>query len=75
MDLIDRHRAIECMFEEMPGLTFYGVLRVLRNLPTVDACVPLLCKDCVYYQPNSWCIFHSREMRAIDFCSRGVNIK
>lgn len=32
-DCISRAEAIDGMFAEMPGLTFDGVLRVLRNLP------------------------------------------
>lgn len=33
-DLIDRQAAIEAMFAGMPGLTFDGVLRVLRTMPS-----------------------------------------
>lgn len=35
-DYISRQAAIDGMFAEMPGLTFDGVLRVLRNLPYAD---------------------------------------
>ena len=39
-DLIDRKTAIDAMFAEMPGLTFGGVLRVLRGLPSAEQWIP-----------------------------------
>ena len=83
MDLIDRHNAIDAMFAEMPGLTFYGVLRVLRNLPTIDTVCVVRCKDCVFWDtfPSSSVApaYHKCKCLQIhtvanDYCSRGVNI-
>lgn len=76
-DLISRQAAIDGMFAEMPGLTFGGVLRVLKNLPSAQPEI-IRCKDCEYYKPirrtdRWWCTndlgINVIETRPDDFCS------
>ena len=46
LDCVERQAAIDGMFSEMPGLTFDGVLRVLRNLPSAQ---PETCEGCKHF--------------------------
>ena len=48
-DTISRQAAIDGMFSEMPGLTFDGVLRVLRNLPSAQPEI-IRCTECKHYR-------------------------
>ena len=68
LDCVDRQAAIDGMFSEMPGLTFDGVLRVLRNLPSAQTDI-IACGDCKHWIcHDKRCGYWNHGVKPLDWC-------
>lgn len=76
MRLIDADALLRSLPDDLP---YKGsVRRVLMQVPEVDACLVIMCKDCKYWQdnndgyPHEECRWgHGETPNANDFCSYG----
>ena len=73
-------RDLTAMKSMYDAIALDGIIKALKEAPTVDAVEVVRCKDCQWYAPNhdgSWigCAFDTRnpddEPKPDDFCSYG----
>ena len=73
-------RDLTAMKSVYDAIALDGMIKALKDAPTVDAVEVVRCKDCKWYAPNnggSWlgCAFDTRHPddvpKAEDFCSYG----